>query len=71
MAAQQAIIITLNLEQSTTLDESIEEANARITRLLTEGWRLVWATPFSGSQGNTVALMAVIERPDAPPVRIP
>ena len=71
MAAQQTIIITLNLEQSTTLHESVEEANARITRLLTEGWRLVWATPFSGSQSNTVALMVVVERPDAPPVRIP
>lgn len=62
MAIQQAVIITLDMAQQKTLGESIEEANAHVTRLLTEGWRLMWATPFSGSQTNTVALMLVIER---------
>jgi hypothetical protein len=59
---QQAVIITLDLAQRKTIDESIEEANAHIARLLNEGWRLMWATPFSGSQTTTIALMVVIER---------
>jgi 3'-phosphoadenosine 5'-phosphosulfate sulfotransferase (PAPS reductase)/FAD synthetase len=66
MTTQQAVIITLDLTQAKTLDESIEEANAHITRLLTEGWRLMWATPFSGSHSNTVALMVLIERGEPP-----
>jgi hypothetical protein len=62
MTTQQAVIITLDLAERKTLAASIEEANARIARLLREGWRLLWATPFLGSHAGILALMLVIER---------
>jgi hypothetical protein len=63
MSQQKAVILRLEGDGAKSLNKTADEMELKLAAHVAEGWRLAWASPFSGTNNYTCAMLVLLERP--------